>query len=32
MQDYFQLRIPKHLEATYLINQEHIIKTRKKLK
>ena len=26
MKIYFQLRIPKYLEATYVINQEHIIK------
>ena len=26
MKIYFQLRIPKYLEATYAINQEHIIK------
>ena len=28
MKIYFQLRIPKYLEATYAINQEHTIKIR----
>ena len=32
MKTYFQLKIPKYLEATYTINQEHIVKTMRKLK
>ena len=32
MKIYFQLKIPKYLEATYTINQEHIVKTMGKLK
>ena len=32
MKIYFQLRIPKYLEATYAINQEHIIKQGNKKK
>ena len=28
MKIYFQLRIPKYLEAIYVINKEYVIKTK----